>query len=254
MSFLDELSALAASGQPFVSVTVVSTSGSVPAEPGAKMLVTSAGRAWGTVGGGKVEQTAIERAVAMLSSGPSTQLVAWNLNRDLGMKCGGAAQLFFEAWNVGRWTIAIFGAGHVANAVASVLVTLDCRVLCFDNRREWLDRLPPSVSAIEVSALPEGVASLPPDAFVLLMTTGHATDLTVLLELLRGPEFPYVGMIGSETKARRMREALAEAGIDASRIASIVSPIGLSLGSNHPSEIAISVAAQLLERRDRLRG
>jgi xanthine dehydrogenase accessory factor len=57
-------------------------------------------------------------------------------------------------------------------------------------------------------------------------------------------------MIGSATKAKRTREQLAEAGIEQPKIDSVVCPIGLPIGSNHPAEIAISVAAQLLERRD----
>jgi xanthine dehydrogenase accessory factor len=57
-------------------------------------------------------------------------------------------------------------------------------------------------------------------------------------------------MIGSATKAKRTREQLAEAGIDQAKIDAVVCPIGLPIGSNHPSEIAISIAAQLLERRD----
>lgn len=257
MTFVEELSAMVASGEPFVSVTVVEKTGSVPAEPGAKMLVTAAGRRTGTVGGGRAEAEAIEHAIGMLgdASAPQTRFVSWNLTKDLGMSCAGVVRLFFEIYNAPRWTIAIFGAGHVANALAHVLISIDCRVLVFDTRQEWLDRLPasPRLVATRPDTLTSVVPSLPADAFVLLMTTGHEADLEVLLEVLRAREFPYVGMIGSATKAKRTRQQLADAGIEQSKIASVTCPIGLPFGSNHPSEIAISIAAQLLERRDAIR-
>jgi xanthine dehydrogenase accessory factor len=257
MTFVEDLSAMVASGEPFVSVTVVEKTGSVPAEPGAKMLVTAAGRRTGTVGGGRAEAVAIEQAIGMLgdASAPQTCFVSWNLTKDLGMSCAGIVRLFFEIYNAPRWTIAIFGAGHVANALAHVLISLDCRVLCFDTRQEWIDRLPvsPRLVATPLDTLTSAVASLPANAFVLLMTTGHEVDLEILLEIVRTRDFPYVGMIGSDTKARRMRQQLADAGIEQSKIAAVVCPIGLPFGSNHPSEIAISVAAQLLERRDAIR-
>lgn len=258
MTFVEELSAMVASGEPFVAVTVVEKTGSVPAEPGAKMIVTTAGRRSGTVGGGRAEAEAIERAIAMLGdpSAPQTRFLSWNLTKDLGMSCAGVVRLFFEIYNAPRWTVAIFGAGHVANALTGVLATLDCRVLVFDTRAEWIERLPqsPRVVATRVDSLTAVVASLPSNAFVLLMTTGHEVDQEVLLEILRTRDFPYIGMIGSATKAKRMREQLAEAGIAQAKIDAIVCPIGLPIGSNHPAEIAISVAAQLLEKRDAMLG
>ena len=41
-------------GQDAVLVTIVASTGSTPRGAGARMLVTSAGRIWGTVGGGAV--------------------------------------------------------------------------------------------------------------------------------------------------------------------------------------------------------
>ena len=48
------------------------------------------------------------------------------------MTCGGIVRVYFEAFNVTRWNIVIFGAGHVANAVIDILKTLDCRITCID--------------------------------------------------------------------------------------------------------------------------
>src|SRR5271156_2735829 len=67
-TFFDKLNELLNSATPFVMVTVVDTSGSVPQDAGSKMLVTENGLFAGTVGGGKVEARAIKEAVSLLHS------------------------------------------------------------------------------------------------------------------------------------------------------------------------------------------
>lgn len=257
MTFFETLNELISSGQPAVAVTVVDTAGSVPNDRGARMLVTPQGLYYGTVGGGRVEKKAIDEAMEMLAEGTeSTRFRQWQLNRDVGMTCGGAVKLFFEAFNAATWDIAIFGAGHVANAVVGLLSNLDCRILCFDPRAEWIERLPksPKVQAKISPDMPGEVKGLPDDAFVLLISTGHATDLPILIEILRTRKFPFLGAIGSRAKANILQRDLEEAGIPEELRRSYHCPIGLPLGTNHPQEIAVSVAAQLLQVRDRLRG
>jgi xanthine dehydrogenase accessory factor len=95
------------------------------------------------------------------------------------------------------------------------------------------------------------VADLPDHAFVLLMTMGHATDWPILQEILKTRSFPYLGVIGSQAKAARLRKAVIEAGLPDEAAQRFYCPIGLDLGNNHPQEIAISVVAQLLQERDR---
>lgn len=253
--FFDHLQELLAAGVPFVSVTVVEATGSTPQDQGAKMLVTDAGLHHGTVGGGKVEAKALDTARTMLrGDGPRMQLVDWNLKRDVGMTCGGAFRLFFEAFNLNPWHIVVFGAGHVAGALTRLLVQLECRVTVYDPRAEWLARLPESPRLTPVLALdlPAEVPGIPEGAFVLLMTMGHTTDRPILLEILRTRTFPYLGVIGSAAKAMRLKKDVTEAGLPAAARDAFHCPIGLPLGTNHPVEIAVSVAAQLIQERDRL--
>ena len=256
MSFFDTLNDLMAAETPLVSVTVVDTVGSVPQDRGAKMIVTAEGLRFGTVGGGKVETKAIGEAQQMLRGeiAENTRFVQWNLAKDVGMTCGGIVKLYFEAHNARRWRIVVFGAGHVANALLTLLVHFDCHITCIDPRTEWLSRLPqsPKLTTIESSDMPSLVKTLPADAFVILMTMGHTTDKPILLEILRSREFPYVGVIGSDAKANILKRDIAEAGLlDAAQ--KWVCPIGIDIGSNHPYEIALSVIAQLIQRRDELR-
>jgi xanthine dehydrogenase accessory factor len=259
--FVERLAELSQSGVPFVCVTMVQAVGSTPQDAGSKMLVNAAGLVTGTVGGGRVEHKAIEHAKQMLAQPanqtPLTELVEWNLKRDVGMTCGGSVKLFFETYNHSDWRIVVFGAGHVASAVVDCLGRLDCHVTCIDPRAEWIDRIPArerlrKIQHDEPRAL---VAQLPEDAFVICMTMGHATDRPILEEIFRqGRKFPFLGVIGSRAKRAVLLKELAAAGVPAEQAGSFECPIGLELGTNQPGEIAISVVAQLIQRRDQWRG
>ena len=259
-TFYEQLVALERSNTPFVLVTLVETTGSVPQDAGAKALVTAVGLHAGTVGGGRVEAQAIALAQEMLAeknaapAGP--RLVSWTLKGDIGMTCGGAVKLYFEphAGGGAPWTIAIFGAGHIAQALLPVLIPLPGRILCFDSRAEWLARLPPArnVTTEALADLTSAVDRLPDNAFVLCMTQGHKTDRPVLMRALSTRHFPYVGAIGSEAKAAILRRELVAEGLNAERAQAFHCPVGLHFGTNHPHEIALSIAAQLLSERDRV--
>ena len=144
--FIEKLGELSRTGAPFVSVILVDAVGSTPQDTGTKMLVDASGLLFGTVGGGRVEHQAIEFARNMLAApvGAPARLVEWNLQRDVGMTCGGAVKLYFEAYNFQTWRIVIFGAGHVAQSLVRVLLQLECQIVCVDSRSEWLAKLPVS--------------------------------------------------------------------------------------------------------------
>src|SRR5262245_45369858 len=124
--FIEKLAELSKVGQPFAAVTMVESVGSTPQDAGTKMLVDNSGLLFGTVGGGKVENQAIQFAQRMLTDcdAPTTQLVEWNLQRDVGMTCGGVVKLYFEAYNHRAWRIVIFGASHVAQALVRCLLEM----------------------------------------------------------------------------------------------------------------------------------
>ena len=255
-TWFEALNDLAASGQPFVAVTVVDTLGSTPQDRGSKMLVTAAGRHYGTVGGGKIEARAVQEAQRLLSDPalPKTEFFQWSLNKDIGMTCGGVVRVYFESFNVPRWNIVVFGAGHVAQELVSMLVKLDCRVTCIDPREEWLARMidSPKLTKRHNTDMPAEVAKIPDGSFVVLMSMGHTTDKPILIEILRTRTFPYLGVIGSDAKAKRLRQDIAEAGLPEEKQRAFFCPIGLSIGSDAPQEIAVSVVAQLLQVRDQV--
>lgn len=255
--FIEKLAELSQSGGPFVSVTMVDAVGSTPQDAGTKMLVDPSGLLFGTVGGGRVENQAIEFAQRMLvdKGSPTNRLVEWNLQRDVGMTCGGVVKLYFEAYNHRAWRIVVFGAGHVAQALIRCLLLMECQVVCIDPRPDWLAKLPHSgkLTTIQTEDMPTQVAKLSDDDFVVCMTMGHRTDRPILEEIFRQGRRPaYLGVIGSEAKRKVLLRELVEAGIAPAIAEQFRCPIGLPLGQNQPGEIAVSVAAELIQVRDGL--
>ena len=256
-AFLRAFSELFAQQTPFVSVTLVEAKGSTPQDAGSRMLVTASGRHWGTVGGGRVEQKALQEAQTLLQQwAPGPCFQRWNLNKDVGMTCGGSVSLFFEPVHVHPWQVVVYGAGHVAQALIPLLLPLDVQVSCLDSRAEWLERLPEAsnLHLQEAADLPATVDSISPHAFVLCMTSGHRTDRPILQRFLERGGQAFLGAIGSRAKAATLRRELQENGLTAEQVQSFFCPLGWSVGTNHPQEIAISITAQLLHERDQRAG
>ncbi|MBC8259083.1 MAG: xanthine dehydrogenase accessory protein XdhC [SAR324 cluster bacterium] len=256
---LKKMQELLAAGTSFIAVTLVDAKGSTPRAQGGRMLVTKTGLHSGTVGGGLVEAKALEFAAdffAETNLAENTKFVEWNLNRDAGMSCGGSVKLFFERFNSNPWEIVIFGAGHVAQALIPLLLTLECQLSCIDTREEWLSKLPDSskLKKICVDSLADSVENISTTAFLLIMTQGHRSDFFVAQLLLAREGQPFVGVIGSRSKAATLQRELKKAGLKKEQTERLFCPLGFSLGGNHPQEIAISITAQLLYERDKLFG
>ena len=243
----------------FVCVTLVDIKGSTPRAQGGRMLVTASGLHSGTVGGGLVEAKALKFSQEFLQqnefSGRS-KFIQWNLNRDIGMSCGGSVKLYLERFNTNPWQIIIFGAGHVAQALIHLLLTLDCQLTCYDTRSEWLNKLPesPKLNKLCVDNLEDNVKQTSEKAFVLIMTHGHRSDFYVVQKFLEQRSQPFLGVIGSRSKAVTLKKELKKEGLKQKQIEKIFCPLGFSLGGNHPQEIAVSITAQLLYERDKLFG
>jgi xanthine dehydrogenase accessory factor len=254
--FLSAFKALENAHKTFVVVTLVKQIGSSPQDVGAKALVSMEGLEFGTVGGGKVENAAIKEAQRMIRENLRNHFVDWNLQKDIGMTCGGVVSFFFELYeSKNPFHIAVFGAGHIAQEFIPMLLKLDCQVECFDQRAEWIDKLPksPKLKTMCTDNMPAEVAKLPDGSYVTLMTMGHGSDLPVLTEVMKRRErFAYVGNIGSDQKRKRLESDLKAAGIPEHKLNEFFCPMGESFGSNSPVEISFSIIAQILRLRDEI--
>lgn len=256
--FLDAMEVVQRSSKSFVVVTLVKQAGSVPQDVGARMIVSQEGLEFGTVGGGKVENKAIEEAQKMIKERTRYHFVDWNLQKDIHMTCGGVVSFFFELFdNRHPFHIAVFGAGHIAQELIPFLLKIDCEISCYDPRPEWMVKLPVSSRLKKVCTqdMAGEVSKLPNHCFVTIMTMGHATDLPVLVEAMRQrSRFSYVGNIGSHQKSLRLKSDLKAAGIEDHLLDQFYCPMGEDFGSNAPVEISLSIIAQLLKTKDQIFG
>jgi xanthine dehydrogenase accessory factor len=251
--FLDWTEAAAAfsqRGEAYVLVTVLGVTGSAPRDTGTKMLVGATQTA-GSIGGGHLEYTAINRAREMLIAGDdSQQLEEFPLGAKLGQCCGGRVTLLYECFASTATQVALFGAGHVGRALVEILAHLPVRVRWIDSRLEQFPDLIPEGITRVVAARPEDeVADLPPGAFVLVMTHQHPLDYAITEAVLRRGDAGFLGVIGSDTKARRFRMRLERRGFSAADLETLHCPIGLeTVPGKRPMEVAVSIAAQVIAR------
>ncbi len=254
-AWIDELGELRASERPCVLVVVTEVRGSAPRESGARMIVTGEGElAWGTIGGGNLEKQALEHAAGLLANPEaSSESVEYPLAEKTGQCCGGSVTLFFEPYRWKRRAIAIFGAGHVGQALSGLAPWMKARVLLIDGRdeREIRPRLPSKAEGRPYELLcvdaPEAeIDALPADALVVVMTHSHALDLEIIARALKRGSFPYLGLIGSERKWQRFRKRLLQRGFTSEQLDSVKCPIGVVQGSKDPAAIALSTATELV--------
>lgn len=241
--------------EPYALITVLSAAGSTPREQGTKMVVTP-DRQFDTIGGGHLEYKAIELARDALINAARERknqqsVHSFPLASSLGQCCGGAVKLLIETQVNHQQVIALFGAGHVAQALVPILAQLPVQVRWIDNRETLTPTMPlPANVSFMLDDSPTGeIPLLPVDSWVIIMTHDHQLDFELAEKALKRQDLPYVGMIGSDTKTRRFHQRLTAKGIPPARLAAFYSPIGeQSIPGKLPIEVAVSVSAQIIQR------
>jgi xanthine dehydrogenase accessory factor len=144
------------------------------------------------------------------------------------------------------------GSGHVAQAVAPIGLQLDFEVTVFDDRPTFASgQFFPEATRLRVGAWEELLREpFPPKpVFGLVVTRGHQRDALVLASWVRQP-FAFLGMIGSRRKARLIFDQFIEEKIATrEQLATVACPVGLDINSRTVPEIAVSIAAQLVQKR-----
>ncbi|MBA2662068.1 MAG: XdhC family protein [Bradymonadaceae bacterium] len=150
--------------------------------------------------------------------------------------------------------IAIIGGGHCGLALSRTMAQLGYVVTVFDTRdvptftENMHARYRHRVSDfVEAGAL----ITHPALTHVVVMTTDLAGDVRGLLGVLED-DYPYIGVMGAPAKLVRIKSELREGGFSREQIDRVWAPVGLTMTSNTPEEIAVSVAAQILQMREKL--
>lgn len=226
LEIFEEIVELKKRRRPAVLATVVDTRGSAPRKAGARMLVRDDGTTLGTVGGGPVEAAATEAAPQVLQEGRPRSL-SFRLTEDEGYVCGGEMRLFLEPL-ICPPRLVLVGNGHIGRATGQIAQSAGFGVEIVD----W----------VETPALPE----IDSNTSVVVATREHHLDFQAVAAALR-TEAGFIGLIGSRKKRLALRDFLLQEGFAEESAQRVVSPVGLAIGAETPEEIAVSIAAQLIE-------
>lgn len=147
----------------------------------------------------------------------------------------------------------LLGGGHVSCPTAHLGKMLGFHVTVMDDREEFLtkERFPDADECV-LGTFEELSQKIPPyeNAYYVVVTRGHAGDTVCARQILKRP-YTYFGMIGSKNKVRITREKLLEEGFSREQLDTIHAPIGLPLGGQLPEEIAVSIAAEIIQEKNR---
>lgn len=235
-----------------ILVTIIECTGSSPRELGAKMLVYDNGEFIDSIGGGNLERTALEecKKIFINQNAPKVSKQKVPLGALTGQCCGGTVELLYEVMNDSPQAY-IFGAGHVGQALANILVDTPFGVHLIDERHEWIRHATVDLKVVkhEMSAL-EFLFDLPQNeskTFVIVMTHDHSIDQEII-EKTVSMKTAYIGLIGSASKWARFNQRFKQKGLHLDLFEKVHCPIGVDIGGGKtPKEVAISVAAQLLK-------
>jgi xanthine dehydrogenase accessory factor len=157
----------------------------------------------------------------------------------------------FKSVHGPRWRMLIIGGSEIAHYLAEVASTVDYQVFVCDPRDEyrtaWRAR-----GAKWIEGMPdEAVLAFKPDGHSVILTVSHDPKLDdmALLEALKSDAF-YVGAVGSSRTSAERRKRLADFDLTPQQVARLRGPVGLSIGSRTPPEIALSILADLIASRN----
>jgi xanthine dehydrogenase accessory factor len=160
---------------------------------------------------------------------------------------GGDEELFVSSF-APRPRMYVFGAIDFASALASMGRYLGYHVTVCDARAKFVtpERFP-DVDELVVAWPDEFLASAPVDerTAICVLTHDDKFDVPILKQALAGPA-GYIGAMGSRRTTERRAERLREEGASDEQLARIHAPIGLSIASRSPEEVAVAIAAEII--------
>jgi xanthine dehydrogenase accessory factor len=243
----ERLGALVASGEPFALATVVEVEGSASARPGAKLLVDARGtRVFGWVGGGCAETTVRDEALRAIADGRA-RVIRLDLDDEVlgvGMPCGGHMRVYIEPM-LPEPTLLLLGHGVLAETVAELAKLLEFRVVVNDPLATP-DAFPRA--DVRITDDPDYAKLECDERTYVVISTQHKSDYEALARALRQRP-AYVGLVASRKRSALLFERLHEDGFSADELRRVSAPSGLDLGAETPQEIALSIVAEIAQRR-----
>lgn len=250
--------------------TVLSSGGSVPRKPGARLALSDLGELCGTVGGGGLELTTSEKLSTLLEEKNGEQggfVETFQLHTEakghagtpLNSLCGGRVTLSFEVIQP-MPHILLCGGGHCGEAIANACELLDWKYSVFDVRNEYTDqKIYPNAVGLHNSSASnfltgKGASELAQYSDILLLGHEWSVDEELLTGMLLSQQDnpdawrSRIGVIGSKSKWEAFSKSALKVGIEQQYLDQVDCPIGLNVGAETPAEIAVAVVGQLLAR------
>jgi len=247
-SWLQAATELEASSATYVIVTLLSAAGSTPRASGTKMVISD-NNIYATIGGGHLEFKAIEHARTLIARGESCQEVEnFQLGASLGQCCGGQVLVLFEVFASDKLHLDVYGAGHVAHALMPILAQLPMQIRWIDSRAELFpEQIPANVQKVVDDEVVAQVKTAANNTATLILTHNHQLDFELCQAVLKRDQSLWLGVIGSDTKAKKFQYRLMQRGFSEQQIDSMICPVGLSeVNGKLPMEVAVSIAGQLV--------
>jgi xanthine dehydrogenase accessory factor len=150
-----------------------------------------------------------------------------------------------------RWRMLIIGGSEIAHYLAEIASTVDFQVFVCDPREEYRQAWRAKDARWAEGMPDDAVVAFRPDAHSVILTVSHDPKLDdmALIEALKSDAF-YVGAVGSSRTSAERRKRLAGLELTPQQVARLHGPVGLSIGSRTPPEIAVSILADLIAARN----
>jgi xanthine dehydrogenase accessory factor len=236
-----------AAGERLAVATVIETEGSTSAGPGAKAIVDAGGRTrFGWVGGGCAETAVRDAALEALAEG-RPRVIRLDLDDEVlgvGMPCGGSMRVYIEPMNA-QPRLVVLGHGAIAETLCALGKLLGFHVTVNDPLATAAAF--PGADVRVVDDVDYAKLDCGGESYVVV-TTQHKSDFEALERALRQRP-AYLGLVASRKRTALLLERLLDAGLPAFDLRAVSAPGGLDLGSRTPQEIALSIAAEILQRR-----
>ena len=249
------ISELLNEGKPFAVGTLLEVKGSVPQKVGAKIIIYPDSSIEFTIGGGPFEAQVIHDSIELMKNGGSSDIKKYELTEDsLGMFCQGVSKVLIESFRP-EANLVIFGAGHVGYAFANLASQLGIfNITVADDRPEFADadRFNGSMNVVLTDRdYEDNHPKVDENSLVVIVTRCHPTD-KALVKRYAGSEAAYVGMIGSKAKRKKLFGELEKEGVPKEELDKVHSPIGIQIGGKEPTEIAVSILAEIVKVKNEL--